>query len=193
MPTTVTVLPPSQDQAPGINWSPVVGPQGDGVPRRAARLSDEARGRVIRAAWEALGRGIDPDGQPAQETGLVVGYVQSGKTLSFTTVIGLARDNKFPLVIVVVGTKTNLHTQSAERLERDLGADSGDGPRVVGRWGQASRGSFTPRIRCTTMTSTTTTEPHTRPHRAEVRVSTSHPTTGPAACSTGSTRWCWRS
>lgn len=129
MPTTVTVLPPSQDQAPGMNWSPVVGPQGDGVPRRAARLSDEARGRVIRAAWEALGRGIDPDGQPAQETGLVVGYVQSGKTLSFTTVIGLARDNRFPLVIVVVGTKTNLHTQSAERLERDLGADSGDGPR----------------------------------------------------------------
>lgn len=35
-------------------------------------------------------------------TGLVVGYVQSGKTLSFTTVIGLARDNGFPLIIQTV-------------------------------------------------------------------------------------------
>jgi hypothetical protein len=55
------------------------------------------------------------------------GYVQSGKTLSFTTVIGLARDNGFPLVILVAGNKDSLLTQSHQRLHRDLNVDGGDG------------------------------------------------------------------
>jgi hypothetical protein len=50
----------------------------------------------------------------------VIGYVQSGKTLSFTTVTALARDNGYRLIIVVAGTKTNLLGQSTERLENDL-------------------------------------------------------------------------
>jgi hypothetical protein len=58
---------------------------------------------------------------------LVVGNVQSGKTMSFTTVIGLARDNGFPLVIVIAGTKVNLLNQSHERLEKDLNVNAGEG------------------------------------------------------------------
>ena len=57
----------------------------------------------------------------------MVGYVQSGKTMSFTTVIGLARDNGFPLVILVAGNKDNLLTQSHERLAHDLNTEGGDG------------------------------------------------------------------
>jgi hypothetical protein len=52
-----------------------------------------------------------------------VGYVQSGKTLSFTTVASLARDNGFGLVIVLAGTTNNLKGQSEDRLETDLGLD----------------------------------------------------------------------
>ena len=44
--------------------------------------------------------------------------MQSGKTLSFTTVIGLARDNGFPLVVLLAGTKENLHEQTASRLAK---------------------------------------------------------------------------
>lgn len=55
------------------------------------------------------------------------GNVQSGKTMSFTTVIGLARDNGFPLVIVIAGTKVNLLNQSHERLEKDLNVHAGEG------------------------------------------------------------------
>ena len=54
------------------------------------------------------------------QTGLVIGYVQSGKTLSFTTVIALASDNDFSIVIVLAGTKTNLLTQTTSRLRNDL-------------------------------------------------------------------------
>ena len=49
-----------------------------------------------------------------------MGYVQSGKTLSFTTVMALARDNGFQLVIVVAGTSKLLLKQSTDRLRKDL-------------------------------------------------------------------------
>ena len=61
-----------------------------------------------------LARCADPDERARRRTGLVVGYVQSGKTLSFTTVISLARDNGFPLIVLLAGTKENLHEQTAE-------------------------------------------------------------------------------
>ncbi|MEX5623997.1 hypothetical protein ABFV62_28125, partial [Pseudomonas syringae] len=52
--------------------------------------------------------------------GLVVGYVQSGKTLSFETVIALARDNGYGVIIVLAGTKNNLRDQSEDRLKKDF-------------------------------------------------------------------------
>ena len=52
--------------------------------------------------------------------------MQSGKTMSFTTLTALARDNGFPLVIVLAGTKKNLMSQTLERLQKDLEME-GDG------------------------------------------------------------------
>jgi len=80
---------------------------------------------VIYEAQQILGRCIDPTKTPSQETGLVVGYVQSGKTLSFTVVISLAKDNGFGLVILLAGTQNHLKGQSEERLRVDLGIDGG--------------------------------------------------------------------
>jgi hypothetical protein len=72
-------------------------------------------------------------GSPAvstnSETGLALGYVQSGKTMSFTTLIAMARDNDYQVVIVLAGTQTALIRQSVERLTKDLqilGANSLD-------------------------------------------------------------------
>jgi len=53
-------------------------------------------------------------------THLVVGYVQSGKTMSFTGLMALALDNGYRIVIVLAGTKLNLRTQTSERLRKDL-------------------------------------------------------------------------
>ncbi len=61
-------------------------------------------------------------GEPkVSETGLVIGYVQSGKTLSFTSVISLAADNNFKIVIVLAGRDILLLDQTDKRLKQDLG------------------------------------------------------------------------
>lgn len=120
MPQSNSVIVQPLPVPPGRpRWQPQEGGEARGVLRRGL-TDDAARRAVLESAVEILGHGVDPRGGPRTETGLVVGYVQSGKTLSFTTVIGLARDNGFPLVIVVAGTKRPLLKQSTERLAKDL-------------------------------------------------------------------------
>jgi hypothetical protein len=63
-----------------------------------------------------------PDGT---RTGLVVGYVQSGKTASMTCVSALARDNGCRIVILLAGVTTNLLEQNAHRFKTDLRSASG--------------------------------------------------------------------
>lgn len=55
-----------------------------------------------------------------QNTGLVLGYIQSGKTMSFTSLIALASDNDYKIVIVLAGTTNILLNQTIDRLEEDL-------------------------------------------------------------------------
>ncbi|MCC6190314.1 MAG: Z1 domain-containing protein [Anaerolineales bacterium] len=52
--------------------------------------------------------------------GLVVGYVQSGKTANFTAVIAKAADAGYRFFIVLSGTKTALRSQTQGRLEAEL-------------------------------------------------------------------------
>jgi hypothetical protein len=56
--------------------------------------------------------------------GLVIGYVQSGKTLSFTSLSALANDNHYQIIIIIAGTSKILLQQSTVRLRRDLRIDS---------------------------------------------------------------------
>lgn len=99
---------------------PVVGPETiamgatDAVRRLGAGFD-----AVVQEARRVLRRAIGPT-RPDREVGLATGYVQSGKTLNFTTVCALARDNGISFVIVITGISTNLFAQSNERLERDL-------------------------------------------------------------------------
>lgn len=67
---------------------------------------------------------IAPSERENTNTGLVIGYVQSGKTLSFTGLTALARDNKFRMVILLAGTTNNLVEQSYARIRSDLGIDT---------------------------------------------------------------------
>ena len=109
-------------------WTPVVGPETvDFLERVVPQDSHES---MRDNAVSILAKGIDPTAA-GQETGLVVGYVQSGKTMSFETVAALARDNSFQIVIVVAGTSNPLFEQSTSRLRRDLSLDEPDCKR---RW-----------------------------------------------------------
>lgn len=55
-----------------------------------------------------------------QNTGLVYGYVQSGKTMSFTALCALAKDNDYSIVVILTGIKTNLLRQTNGRLMKEL-------------------------------------------------------------------------
>jgi hypothetical protein len=80
----------------------------------------ESKKRLAAEAATVLSKCIPPRGAPDSTTGVVLGHVQSGKTLSFTAVAALARDNGYPMVIVITGIATNLLGQSRRRLEVDL-------------------------------------------------------------------------
>lgn len=125
--TTAVVTPLSTPPIPGAHWQPQIGAEATGVVERK-QLPADARTAVLEAAASILSRGVSPYDPRDHTTGLVVGYVQSGKTLSFTTAIALARDNGFPLVIVVAGISRPLLNQSTQRLRKDLNVDDVDGP-----------------------------------------------------------------
>jgi hypothetical protein len=90
------------------------------------QLPKESEGRIVQVTQRILQRTELLEGNLSSNCQLVVGEVQSGKTLSFTALIALAHDNGFPLVIVLAGTKNQLLTQTKDRLTKDLRAD-GDG------------------------------------------------------------------
>ena len=118
---TAVVTPLLAAQVPGARWQPNIGPEAQGLVER--KLPGAAGEAVLDAAASILARGVSPAQPDDHVTGLVVGYVQSGKTLSFSTVIALARDNGYQLVIVVAGTSTLLLNQSTQRLRKDLEVD----------------------------------------------------------------------
>ncbi len=102
-------------------WRPTIGSEALGF--IAHGVPEAARDDVCAAAVAILGKGIPPAEPTGQQTGLVVGYVQSGKTMSFEAVTALARDNRFQIVIVVTGTSNPLFNQSSGRLRHDLRLD----------------------------------------------------------------------
>lgn len=110
-------------------WVPVEGPET--LDFLTTVVPGESREDVRDAAVSILSKSVPPTGEAGQETGLIVGYVQSGKTMSFETVAALARDNAFQVVIVVAGTANPLLDQSTGRLRRDLRLDEPDRAR---RW-----------------------------------------------------------
>ncbi len=82
-------------------------------------LPDEGKDTLIDEAVKILSHCIKP-GENDNVTNIAVGYVQSGKTMSFTTLSALAADNGFRVIIYLTGTKNNLQDQTSSRLANDL-------------------------------------------------------------------------
>ncbi|HEY4963076.1 MAG TPA: hypothetical protein VIH90_00065, partial [Candidatus Saccharimonadales bacterium] len=58
----------------------------------------------------------NPNAATNVDTGLVIGYVQSGKTLSFTSLTALANDNHYQLIIIIAGTSIPLSVENPRKL-----------------------------------------------------------------------------
>lgn len=115
----------------GMNWTPKIGKETEDFLEQSG-MHDDGKRKLLEDAITILSHGVPPSNLKGIETGLIVGYVQSGKTMSFETVAALARDNGFHIVIVIAGTTNPLLAQSSSRLKKDLGLnDSRRGRRWV--------------------------------------------------------------
>lgn len=73
------------------------------------------------SSTEVVRRLSDPIRVEAKQTkGLVVGYVQSGKTANFTGVIAKAIDAGYRMIIVLTGTIEILRSQTQRRIDMEL-------------------------------------------------------------------------
>ncbi len=83
---------------------------------------DEAATQALNESTDKILQCLsDPERQDAFAVrGLVVGYVQSGKTANFTAVIAKALDAGYRLVIVLAGTLDSLRFQTQRRLDKEL-------------------------------------------------------------------------
>jgi hypothetical protein len=82
-------------------------------PNAVAKL-DDATTHVVERLTNPVNK------NPYQAKGLVVGYVQSGKTANFTGVIAKAIDAGYRLVIVLTGTTNLLREQTQRRVDMEL-------------------------------------------------------------------------
>ncbi len=91
-------------------------------------LQGRYQGRVDADEWDVvrdtaaklLANCPNPRAQLQTTTGLALGKVQSGKTLSYTALISLGIDNGYRMSVVLAGTKNPLLKQNFDRLCYDL-------------------------------------------------------------------------
>lgn len=105
-------------------WQPTQGSETLALLTHLKQLDDAAKQHLLTQSISILAKCIPPGNGPESDTGIVIGYVQSGKTMSFTTVTALARDNNFHIVIVLTGISTTLDNQSADRIRKELRLNS---------------------------------------------------------------------
>lgn len=89
--------------------------------RDTKHWSAEAISSLDETTTEVIERLSDPVRETAKQTkGLVVGYVQSGKTANFTGVVAKAVDAGYRLIIVLTGTIEILRAQTQRRMDMEL-------------------------------------------------------------------------
>src|SRR2546428_9225913 len=91
-PEIIQVLPIVDDA--GARWAPRVGAE-TLMLQEHLRIPEVSKLSVRDEGVGILSRCTPPAAAEGSETGLVVGQVQGGKTMSFTTVTALARDNGY--------------------------------------------------------------------------------------------------
>ena len=107
----------------------------------AVRSVDDSSDRVLRQLEE-------PAAVSFEVRGLVLGFIQSGKTANYTAVIAKAADAGYRLIIVLAGTDNGLRRQTHLRLERELVGYPHNPPGAVRlppmgkQWHQFTRGDI---------------------------------------------------
>lgn len=119
MTDTLKVLHKDQDR-----FNIVAGNQTSSLISRLSKLDNDEKQTLQNEAVSILSNCVNPVSTVGSTTGIAVGYVQSGKTMSFTTLTALAIDNGFRIIIYFAGIKNNLLEQTTKRLKKDLLTES---------------------------------------------------------------------
>jgi hypothetical protein len=115
MSETIKIIQPTITNFPIIQGEKTVD-----LVNRFTKLDIEERDNLLNETISILSHCINPVETIGSTTGITIGYVQSGKTMSFTTLTALAIDNGFRIVIYFAGIKNNLLEQTTKRLKKDL-------------------------------------------------------------------------
>lgn len=111
------------------NWYSGVQPVDVAWPQLRVRLEEQLPADAVQSIHESSDRVLAELGAPAipgrNLRGLVLGFVQSGKTTSFMSVIAKAADRGYKFFIVLSGITENLRSQTQERVDEMLVQDSG--------------------------------------------------------------------
>ena len=93
-------------------------PFGKGFSKKATKSVNNSTNRIMSHIFDPNELG------PQTSYGLVVGYVQSGKTANFTALIAKSADSGYDLFVVLSGMYNDLRQQTQMRLDRELTGDS---------------------------------------------------------------------
>ncbi len=88
--------------------------------RMTGKLPEAAIESIDETTEATLYRMANPKRPGSKRKGLVLGYVQSGKTANFQALIAKSVDAGYRVVIVLAGLYSNLRAQTQDRLEQDL-------------------------------------------------------------------------
>ncbi len=103
----------------------IIGDRTDAFIQSQQKLDEEGKITVVSEAQNVLKHCIAP-GVKETITNIAVGYIQSGKTLSYTTLSTLAADNGFRIIIYLTGVTTSLNNQTYGRIQKDLNVNGSD-------------------------------------------------------------------
>ncbi|WNB90926.1 Z1 domain-containing protein [Bacillus sp. NEB1478] len=125
----------------GVNWLEVY--QGENRWERWRRFRNYLTSQKKRSAFQVnqlnkLTRTVlsnigNPDLESFDKRGLVVGYVQSGKTENYIALANKAIDAGYKIVIILSGIHNDLRTQTQKRVDEEvIGLDTEDLTTIIG-------------------------------------------------------------
>jgi len=102
-----------------MTWTPNVGKQSEQFLKGITKLPPDQKNILKNESLNIIKCAGEPN-TGRNKIGLVVGYVQSGKTMSLTCVSSLARDNGYGHIIILCGVTNELFGQNMDRVINDL-------------------------------------------------------------------------
>lgn len=87
-------------------------------------MSEDEKFETILTAAKILSNCPNPNSKGGRKTGLAIGKIQSGKTSNFISLMSLAFDNNYNIIIVFGGTKNNLLSQTEDRIKKMFDIDN---------------------------------------------------------------------